>query len=283
MDIPHPTFTDFGKEEIIIPTSFNLAHAHERDSHIHFYPDGHIYTYDQQRLTPVSTVISTWFSAFNAELAAERKATPQHSKEQYIEEWACNGAKARHIGTFMHSQIERSLLGETPEACCSFEFHGNYVNTTETIRIDTELTMFQHYLQACNPIPYRTEWRIFDEEHSLAGTIDFLARDAEGHFVMYDWKRSNKIVTDEPMGGTRLHIYNEYGRRAYSELSHLHDTSYTHYCLQQNLYRYMLKQHYGIDVEKMFLVVLHPCNKDFHCVEVPVLDNEVAIILSHLL
>lgn len=281
MDNRHTTL-DYGCEEVIVPSSFNRENTHPRDSHIHFYPDHHIYTFNNQQLIPVSTVIGSWFSAFDAEMAAERKATREHPKEQYIEEWACNGCRARHIGTFMHSQIEHTLLGD--ETCFEsrFEYHGQYVNVDEEVSIAREMEMFKRYLEEWNPKPYRTEWRICDEEHSLAGTIDFLTRDEEGHFVMFDWKRSNKIVTDEPYGGTRLHMFSEYGRHAFGALSHLHDTSYTHYCLQQNLYRYMLRRHYDIDVERMYLVVLHSSNRTYHCVEVPPLDHEVEIILSRL-
>lgn len=273
---------DFGSEEVIVPSSFNKEHTHPRDSHIHFYPDHHIYTFDDQQLTPVSSVIGSWFSAFDAQTAAERKATPSHPKEQYIEEWACNGCRARLIGTLMHSEIERTLLGGEPALEHNFQYHGNYVNVDESVTIAREMEMFKRYLDEWKPIPYRTEWRICDEEHGLAGTIDFLTRDAEGHFVMFDWKRSTKVVSDEPYGGTRLHMFSEYGRHAFGALSHLHDTSYTHYCLQQNLYRYMLRKHYDIEVERMYLVVLHCNNRTYHCVEVPPLDNEVEIILSRL-
>lgn len=273
---------DYGKEEIIQHTSFNLANTHDRDSHIHFYPEKHIYTFDTLQLTPVSTVISQWFSKFDANMAAERKATPSHPKEQLIEEWDCNGTRARFTGTLMHSQIEQSLLGKIPKECDSFSYHGNYMNVEETICISKELQQFRQFINEQHPIPYRTEWHICDEEHRLAGTIDFLTLNANGQFIMFDWKRSNKIISEDNLGGYKLHSTNNYGRRAFNELSHLYDTSYTHYCLQQNLYRYMLHKHYDIEVEKMYLVILHKANKTYHCVEVPPLDEEITIILSHL-
>jgi ATP-dependent exoDNAse (exonuclease V) beta subunit len=273
---------DYGSEEVFVPSSFNKVNTHPRDGYIHFFPDHHIYIFDNQRLIPVSTVISSWFTSFDAEMAAERKATHDHPKEQYIEEWACNGCRARHIGTFLHSQIEQMLLGEEPGYNSRFEYRAHYVDVCEEVSIAREMDMFRHFLDEWKPEPYRTEWRIFDEEHGLAGTIDFVARDDEGNFVMFDWKRSNKIVTDEPYGGIRKHMFNDYGRRAFGALSHLHDTPYTHYCLQQNLYRYMLRRHYDIEVERMYLVVLHSSNRTYHCVEVSPLDNEVEIILSQL-
>lgn len=272
---------NYGAEELTNPQSFNLTNTHPRDSRLKFYPEQHVYTFDDVKAEPVSTVIASWFPAFDAEANAERKATDSHPKQQYIEEWGSNGTRARAIGTFMHDQIERSLLDKPTTDTFHFDYHGQYVNIDEDINIRHEVSLFHSFLQEWNPISYRTEWRICDEEHHIAGTIDYLTRDAEGNFVMFDWKRSNKIGIET---GDTFQVVRQcdYHRHAYGLLSHLDDTPFNHYCLQQNLYRYMLRRHYDIDLAKMYLVVLHPDNITYHCVEVPPMDAEVNTILSRL-
>ena len=53
-----------------------------------------------------------------------------------------------------------------------------------------------------------------------------------------------------------------------------------HYCLQQNLYRYMLEKNYGLNVSRMNLVVLHPDYDDFRIVPIKRMDKEVNIIIN---
>ena len=49
----------------------------------------------------------------------------------------------------------------------------------------------------------------------------------------------------------------------------LPNTSYWHYCLQQNLYAAILERCYGLTVHAMYLVQLHPKLPSYHCVAVP--------------
>jgi len=272
---------NLGPEEIVELTSFNLANRHDRDCHIHFYPDNHIYLFDDQPLDAVSTVIASWFPTFDAERNAERKATPGYPKERYLEEWASRGNEARAIGTFMHAQIEHLLLEQPHSTKCTFSFHGEFVKVEKRVDISHELKSFRRFMAERHPIPFRTEWRICDEDHGIAGTIDFLTRNDKGDYIMYDWKRSNKVGHMESYRFQAC-SKNDYGRHAFGHLAHLDDMPYNHYCLQQNLYRYMLHRHYGIDLAAMYLVILHPDYPSFHCIPVPVMEPEVRTILSRM-
>ena len=263
-------------------TDFNLVHEHERDKRIQFFPESHTYTFDGVPAESVSNVVASWFPTFDAQLQAERKGTPDHPKEQYLEEWASNGCRARTIGTFMHAQIERWLLEQECSDVLPFSFHGTYVHLEETIRITRELASFHRFIKEWEPVPYRTEWKICDDVHHIAGTIDFLAQNKQGEFIMFDWKRSNKIGL---LNGNRFTACNQnsFHRHAYGLLAHIDDMPYNHYCLQQNLYRFILKRHYGIELAGMYLVVLHPDYATYHCVPVPVMEPEVRIICSRCL
>ena len=60
----------------------------------------------------------------------------------------------------------------------------------------------------------------------------------------------------------------------------LPDTAFYHYCLQQNLYRYMLETHYGIRVRGMNLVVLCPDYPTYYVAQVPRMEEVVAQVID---
>ena len=60
-------------------------------------------------------------------------------------------------------------------------------------------------------------------------------------------------------------------------IGHLPDSNYWHYSLQLNTYKYMLEKNYGLKVNGMYLVCLHPnnFNKNYQRIEVPHLKTEM--------
>ena len=106
----------------------------------------------------------------------------------------------------------------------------------------------------------------------MAGTIDLICSCPDGTYEIYDWKRSNKVNPKEA---------NQWSN-GINGLEHLPDTSYSHYCIQQNLYRYMLEKNYGIKIKRMNLVVLHPDFTSYSIVPVPMMDREVRIIINYI-
>ncbi len=47
------------------------------------------------------------------------------------------------------------------------------------------------------------------------------------------------------------------GQTGIGPLSHIPDTNYFHYCIQLNLYKYILQKYYGLRVGSMYFVKLH--------------------------
>ena len=60
-------------------------------------------------------------------------------------------------------------------------------------------------------------------------------------------------------------------------IDHLPDTNYWHYCLQLNTYKAILEEKYEKKVTDLYLVCLHPDNKNknFQRIKVADLQNEV--------
>ncbi|MBL0102403.1 MAG: hypothetical protein IPP51_00685 [Bacteroidetes bacterium] len=266
---------EFKEEKLVKPTSigdvdnkqsiaFNLQNAHSRDSRIKFYPEPHIYTIDNTPAPSASTIIAKFFPEFDSYGKASNLSTSNPlfglPVEEIVDIWNSRAEEAANQGTHLHEQIERFYLGQ------------KYVNTSE----------FHLFEKFCNDHPnlnpHRTEWRVFDEEYHIAGTIDLITKNGAG-YELYDWKRSKKII--DVFSGNPI-VTDTWNNVGVGQLSTIQDTSYNRYCLQQSLYRYILEKNYGLTVSKMFLIVLYPDYDRYYKVEVPYLKDKAEYILKTL-
>lgn len=243
---------------------FNKANSHPRDSRIHFDAPSHTYYIEAENgdhiyCDSVTTVVENCFEQFDAEKWARRKATPEHSAEEIMAEWARKGEEARDAGTLMHDRIERYYLGEELE---------------DEAYDDESFCRFLRFTESYHLKPYRSEWRIYSRKYRIAGTLDFLVYD-DGVFEIYDWKRSAKIV--DCFGNPNL---NNFGKFAFAPLQNLPDTTFHHYALQVSLYRYILETEYDIIVADGHLGTFHPAYDRPFVVNMPYLRDEVIALLN---
>lgn len=246
-----------------------------RDERISFEESTHTYLVDGvAEMTPVSSVVSKFFRPFDAVYWSLRKCNGDVvAAARMREEWDAKGSSSAQAGTHLHRQIENYLnTGAEPELRCRVSYEGMYVRRSDEVDISREWSFFEAFDRATVYHPFRTEWCVFDEEAGIAGTIDLLCSRDDGTFEIYDWKRSNKV---DPHEDNRF-------SRGINGLEHLPDTSYAHYCMQQNLYRYMLEKNYGLTVSRMNLVVLHPDFDSFRVVAVPIMPREVNTVVDLL-
>ena len=229
--------------------TFRDAGRYEQDAYIDFESYEHIYIYNgRQRLLPVSSLVGYFFESFNALAAAERKCQNYSIPvEESLDQWDRIGTMASEVGTFMHAQTESYFRDGTFETIYPFCYNGE----TEAISLEKEKQYFLQFVSDYAIRPYRQEWPVYDLALNVAGTIDLICQEDDGSFTIYDWKRSSKVVN--ALGQPITEGFN--GKMSVNGIN-LPDTSFYHYCLQQNLYRYMLEQHYGIRVRAMNLVVL---------------------------
>jgi len=244
--------------------AFNLQNAHSRDSRIKFYPESHIYTIDNTPAPSASTIISKFFPEFDSYGKARNlsSSNPLYglAVEEIVEIWNSRGIEAANQGTYLHEQIEKFFLGQEYEETGEFYLFERFRNDHQNLN------------------PHRTEWRVFDEEHHIAGTIDLIAKNGSG-YELYDWKRSKKII--DIFSGNPIET-DTWGNFGVGQLSNIHDTSYNRYCLQQSLYKYILEKNYGLTVSKMFLIVLYPDYDKYYKIEVPYLKDKAIYILNTL-
>ena len=192
------------------------------------------------------------------------------SQIKQLELWECKGNLSKEVGSFMHRQIQASFNDLPIENFYSFEYLGSEYHYQATIDISPELNYFRQFIKDYDIKPFRTEWSIYDLDLKIAGTIDLICRN-DGAFDIFDWKRSEHINVSE-------HIYS-YGING---MYNLGNTRYNKYCLQINLYRYILEKNYGIKVNNMFLVVLHSAYSEYKVYNIPEKNEEMDIIVRFL-
>ena len=253
--------------------AFTDAGRYEQDRYIDFEPEGHVYTYDGRvRLLPVSTLIAYFFERFDPQAAAQRQferyGTPI---EETLTKWRRIGKKASEVGTFVHEQTENYFRDGTFLTDCPFEFEGD----VEHVSVEKEKQQFLHFIGDYQIQPYRQEWPVYDMDLNIAGTIDMVCQEPDGTFIIYDWKRSGKVVNI--LGQPIVEAFA--GKTGFNGIT-LPDTPFYHYCIQQNLYRYMLEQHYGVRVKAMNLVVLCPDYPTYVVVPVPKIDEVIQQIIA---
>ncbi|MDC1199844.1 tetratricopeptide repeat protein, partial [Flavobacteriaceae bacterium] len=254
-----------GKQDKGKNIGFNSKNKHIRDERIKFYSESHTYTIDGVPAQSVSTVVSKFFPEFDA-ISKAYNLSPRNplfglSVSEIVKTWKDRGIEAANKGTFLHEQIENYYLQQPYEVTDEFYQFLNFVNEHNDIK------------------PYRSEWRIFDETHNIAGTIDLLVENDNGSYDIYDWKRSKKVVN--PYNGQVIKE-DSWGNTGIGILEHIDDTSYNRYELQQNLYRHILEEKYGIEINNMYLIVMHTDEgyTNYHKVSLPHISNEINSILK---
>tara|TARA_Y100000748_G_scaffold93421_1_gene77993 strand:+ start:40794 stop:41570 length:777 start_codon:yes stop_codon:yes gene_type:complete len=233
--------------------------SHERDSHITFQEDGHIYTIDGETdFMSVTTWNHSHFKPFDADrIIASMMARESWPKSKYFGQtpeqikagWDANRDASAAAGTKLHYDIECYYNG-CPQKNDSIEY--------------------QYFLRFAEKnadlVPFRSEWMVWDRELRFAGSIDMVFIQPDGTLMIYDWKRSKGIEKG-----------NGWGDSATTQcISHLPDSNFWHYSLQLNTYKALLEKNYGHRVSEMRLVCCHPTHKDYQVFTVPDLSAEVA-------
>jgi ATP-dependent exoDNAse (exonuclease V) beta subunit len=179
-------------------------------------------------------------------------------------EWDKIRDEAADAGTKMHLAIEQFYNSQI-DTTIPLEQDKNVVNTREYNHFK-EFQVDHHHL-----VPFKTEWRIFDEDLKIAGSIDMIFHDPEnkGCIYIYDWKRSKEIK------------YQNRFQKANKPIEHLDDCNYNHYTLQLNVYKYIIEKNYGLKATELAIVVFHPNNDTYRKIPIPILTDEVEKIMNY--
>lgn len=235
---------------------------HERDNKLQFDEESHTYVVDGISYGSVTSWTKQHFGTFDAdEVIGKMMASSRWPQSKYHgmepdaikASWKDLGDQESSKGTKLHADIENFYNGQ--------EIHNDSV----------EWGYFQAFLKDHTHLtPYRSEWRVWDEDLRIAGTIDMVFLDPKtGNACIYDWKRSKEIKTQ-----------NRFQKALTPELSHMDDCNYSHYTLQLNLYKILLERNYGLKVQEMYLICLHPNHPNYQKWAVPNMETTLKPLLG---
>ena len=245
------------------------TNAHIRDKRIVFHEPTHTYYVDgsSEKMISCTRFLHEFFPHFDADVTIQKMMKSKNwlssvwygkSPNEIKKAWENKGKEASAAGTAMHLAIEKFLHGSadkiSPEIYTTIEWK-YFMNFWNDVKDDL--------------VPFRSEWEVFMEEFKLAGSIDMVFyRKSDDSYVIYDWKRSKDIKTSNDFG------------TGFGPVSHLPDCNYWHYTLQLNTYKYFLENYYGLKVSDMYLIILHPDNKNYRQLRLNHLDDEVVSMLE---
>ena len=238
----------------------DIEKQYDKDLHKYFHPKDKT---GNAEYISVTTLVERFFQ-FDILRYIEREAEKlNRDEEELFREFQALRDEAAVLGTELHLQIE------------------NYYNKKS---FDDSLKEFKYFLdfEKEKIVPRgltfsEAEKKIFYPKFNVAGTVDCLFKNSDGKYVMVDWKRSKKLIVE----GT-----NQPDKRGFQieieGLMDLNTSSYYRYCIQQNIYKYILEQEYNIIISDMVLAVLHEKYSNYHTIKLPVMINEIKVILNSI-
>lgn len=237
---------------------------HERDKFISIddnFAENHIYwVKDSNDYMSVSRLYERYFPKFDGDftiksLYSQWQKNPRHkyygmSIEEIKLQWKTKNKIALNKGTFIHELIENHMNGEkVSNSSPEYLQYLNFIAKNEQL------------------IPYRSEWRVYDEKYKVVGSIDAVYKKGD-KYVIIDFKTNEQI---------RRQGFN--GERALEPFTHLENCEFDKYSLQLSVYRYILEEKYGIEIEDNYLLWLSDKNNSAQLILLPYLKNEVKYML----
>lgn len=230
---------------------------HKRDNSISLDEATHIYTINNKSdFISVTKFVHSLFKPFVSDKVIDNIIKGKNYKsskyfnmprQEIKDMWEINRKDSAEKGTKLHLDIE------------------NYYNNMSVDNDSIEYTYFKNFLKDTKLKPYRTEWKVWDEDYKITGTIDMVYENSDNTLMIYDWKRSKSITRNRPF-------------ETYSNIeciSHIPDLNFWHYSLQLNIYKRIIESKYDKKITKMCLICLYPDNDNYIEIEVPELCEEV--------
>ena len=238
----------------------DIQEKFDKDLHKYFHPNDKT---GNAEYISVTTLIERFFQ-FDILRYIQREAEKlNRDEEELFIEFQALRDEAAVLGTELHLQIE-NYYTKKPFDDSLQEF--KYFLAFEKEKIIPKKLIFAE-----------AEKKVFYSKFNVAGTVDCLYKSSDGNYVMVDWKRSKKLIvqgTNQPdKRGFQIEI---------EGLTNLTNCSYYRYCIQQNMYKYILEKKYNIVISDMILAVLHEKYLNYHTIKLPEMINETEIIFNSI-
>jgi hypothetical protein len=253
----------------------------EKFGNIQFIEEGHEYFIENEKYTPVSTVISEYEQPFDEDKVAENYARKNHrTKADVLKEWKFKNLKSTIGGSRVHEFGESytNMVAGFPEKICEAN-RKQYVDCRgEMMLIPTfpkESAVKKFYDEKNGYlIPVGAEFKLStrymgDRVRKICGTCDLLFYEedplfGEGQFVLADWKTNASLTNDyKRKNGICMKF----------PFDNMIDDALSHYTLQFNLYRRMLES-VGVKIGDMRLIWLKE-DGDYEIIKIAKMNDSI--------
>lgn len=174
---------------------YRIYDNHPKDKLIYFDDINHEYFYLTNPkpilfLQSVTGLLNEFFP-FDGKKISKQLSNQNKSAEDYEKEWE-NSAK---MGTKLHKLIERYKLK-------------NIEPNRHEKQFRNELSQFLKYNDRTKSEMkvVKTEWKIFDTELNIAGSIDQISCNKNGQYIIEDWKRTKHKIIEYPFITDKEHL-----------------------------------------------------------------------------
>lgn len=253
----------------------------EKFGNIQFIEEGHEYFIENEKYTPVSTVISEYEQPFDEDKVADNYARKNHrTKADVLKEWKFKNLKSTVGGSRVHEFGESytNMVAGFPEKICEAN-RKQYVDCRgEMVLIPTfpkECAVKKFYDEKSGYLtPVGAEFKLStrymgDKVRKICGTCDLLFYEedplfGEHQFVLADWKTNASLTNDyKRKNGICMKF----------PFDNMIDDALSHYTLQFNLYRRMLES-VGIKIGDMRLIWLKE-DGDYEIIKIGKLNDSI--------
>lgn len=253
----------------------------EKFGNIQFIEEGHEYFIENEKYTPVSTVISEYEQPFDEDKVAENYARKNHrTKADVLKEWKFKNLKSTIGGSRVHEFGESytNMVAGFPEKICE-------ANRKQYVDCRGEMMLIPTFPKECAVkkfydekseylIPVGAEFKLStrymgDKVRKICGTCDLLFYEedplfGEHQFVLADWKTNASLTNDyKRKNGICMKF----------PFDNMIDDALSHYTLQFNLYRRMLES-VGVKIGDMRLIWLKE-DGDYEIVKIGKLNDSI--------
>ena len=223
----------------------------EEKNHVYFVEGN-----DDVIFTSGTTFLKKFFEPFDTETISARYAA-KHGlvQEEVIKMWKESGRRAADEGTEVHQYMEDLFFMKEPIVSMK----------NERVR-KLQQQGFQMWCEYLNK-----EYDLIDAEKviasidlKLAGMVDLIGRNkSTGALALLDYKTNKSLKMDNPwQTGT-------------GPLIHLQDCNYNHYCLQLNLYQYLIEREGYFEADEFERVILHLTSDGYKAYKAPLMRAEI--------
>lgn len=236
------------------------------DPNFKFNKELHRYTYHDettgevlQTFKSVSGFADNFKEAFNGRLVAENlsESNPLYGKpvDEILQIWKEKGSVAAALGTEVHEWIEKFYKTITDDNIFATLDHERLLkepaeleNKEAAVRVEKFKEFYVERLTALKSV--FQEVKVFSRKWGYAGTIDGVFSVDGNRLIICDYKTNKEFTTDSDWKGSR--------QRLFEPFEDVFDNKHNNYSIQVSLYRLIIEEECGIEMDDPFLLWIPP-------------------------